>query len=514
MMQDRQEDNPPSSPLHTLAGQEHEPLVNTTSTATPGWTPILVLAVSSAVLGSSAQFGYNTGVYNSPQDAIRDSFEQANQSIVFGKHTKFSGTENSIAVAIFAVGGMVGALLGGFLADIPFLGRKYTMLANNVIIWIGALLEFFAVHPYMLIAGRFVVGINCGVNTVVAPMYITELAPISIRGKVGVLHQLAITIALLVSQVLGISKVLGQEGIYWRILLALTLVLSVYQLVTLPWCPRSPRFQYILRQDEARAIETLKHLRNTDDVSHELEEMKAELSELQSRPRLGLLDLIREPWMRWPLLISIGLHMSQQLSGINGIFYYSTDIFDTAGVTQPDLATILVGVVLVTVTIVSVILIERQGRKTLMLYGLGGMSISFILTTICFCFQEAYYSDSNKLTAPGVLSVCSALLVVFFFGIGPGSIPWFMVAELFLQDARPAAVTVAVIVNWSTNFVVGLTFQGILDSLYPYALLVFAGLCGFFWLFTLLFVPETKGKSVEDIVSKFKSSSTNSKPDH
>ena len=82
------------------------------------------------------------------------------------------------------------------------------MLANNVIIWIGALLEFFAVHPYMLIAGRFVVGINCGVNTVVAPMYITELAPISIRGKVGVLHQLAITIALLVSQVLGISKVM------------------------------------------------------------------------------------------------------------------------------------------------------------------------------------------------------------------------------------------------------------------------------------------------------------------
>lgn len=85
--------------------------------------------------------------------------------------------------------------------------RKYTMLINNVIIWIGALLEFFAAHPYMLIAGRLVVGINCGVNTVLAPMYITELAPVRIRGKVGALHQLAITMALLVSQVLGISEV-------------------------------------------------------------------------------------------------------------------------------------------------------------------------------------------------------------------------------------------------------------------------------------------------------------------
>ncbi|CAI8001656.1 Solute carrier family 2, facilitated glucose transporter member 1 [Geodia barretti] len=230
---------------------------------------LFLVSVAAAVIGSSTQFGYSTGVLNSPQQVIRQSFEDRNIT--------FSSLEMNVAVSIFAIGGLLGAVSAGILAD--FLGRKYTLLVNNLLVLIGAGLQSLAVHPGMFIAGRFVVGINSGINTVLVPLYISEISPVRLRGAVGVLHQMAITVSLLLAQILGISKALGRSDsdvFYgWRLLFAVPLLFSLVQLALLPWSPRSPRFLLIKRKNEAAAKRALKRLRgagaNTDEEIQEMQ---------------------------------------------------------------------------------------------------------------------------------------------------------------------------------------------------------------------------------------------------
>lgn len=166
-----------------------------------------------------------------------------------------------------------------------------------------------------------------------------------------------------------------------------------------------------------------------------------------------MLQLLGSSELRMPLLIALVMQLSQQLSGINAIFYYSTDVFRSAGldVTQAKYATSAVGGCMVLMTLVSIPLMDRAGRRTLHLTGLGGMFLTSIFLTISLLLKFVY-------TAFGVASVISVLLFTVFFAIGPGSIPWLITAELFSQGPRPAAISIAVLVNWFTNFLVGLAF--------------------------------------------------------
>jgi sugar porter (SP) family MFS transporter len=302
------------------------------------------------------------------------------------------------------------------------------------------------------------------------------------------------------------SQALGRpdsDVVYgWRLLFAVPLLFSLVQLALLPWSPRSPGFLLIKRKNEAAAKRALKRLRgasaNTDE---EIQEMQAELDNQQQRIKFG--ELLTINYMRRALFVSIGLHLAQQLSGISGIFYYSTSVFKLAGVNDADIATVAVGLVLVIVTFITVFIIELAGRRTLMLYGLGGMAVSFLLLTSMFCLQDGFYhnSSSHYVTAPGVLLVIFSLTTVALFAMGPGSIPWLMVSELFLQEARPIAVGIATSVNWFANFTVGLTFPYILKYLYPYGTSVFAVTCGALWVYLYRYLPETKGLSVEQVTA-------------
>lgn len=352
-------------------------------------TPILALSVAAAVIGSSTQFGFNSGVINSPKQAINNSFwghAHPNESRF---DAPFTSTEMNVAVAIFAIGGMFGALPAGPLADL--IGRKYVMLLNNIVIMIGVALVSFAIHPFMFIAGRFVVGLNAGLNTVLVPLYISEISPVSLRGSLGVFHQMAITSTILLSQVLGLKELLGRpdKDFYaWRILFAFPVLFAVFQLLTLPWCPKSPRYLYIKLKREIAAKNILVRLRGRLDVKDELKDMEDECNATGSSMKIrDLPQFFTRRSLRLPLLIGIVLHMSQQLSGIVGVLYYSTQIFENAGVQNGDVATVAVGVVLVIFTFILVFLIEVVGRRSLMLFGLGGMAVFFALLTSMFCFQ-------------------------------------------------------------------------------------------------------------------------------
>ncbi|XP_073957488.1 glucose transporter 1 isoform X4 [Choristoneura fumiferana] len=466
-----------------------------------GLTFFLSYAILAAVLGM-LQFGYNTGVINAPGRNIENFMKDVYKDR-YGKDIQEETVARlySIAVSIFAIGGMLGGFSGGMIAN--RFGRKGGLLLNNILGISGASLMGFTKisHCYeMLFFGRFIIGVNCGLNTSLVPMYISEIAPLNLRGGLGTVNQLAVTVGLLLSQVLGIEQILGtDEG--WPILLGLAICPAILQLLLLPACPESPRYLLITRQWEEEARRALRRLRASNQVEEDIEEMRAEERAQQAEASISMRELLCSPTLRAPLLIGVVMQLSQQLSGINAVFYYSTSLFTSSGLTEEaaKFATMGIGAIMVGMTLVSLPLMDRTGRRTLHLYGLGGMFIFSIFITISFLIKE-------MIDWMSYLSVVSTLSFVVFFAVGPGSIPWLITAELFSQGPRPSAMAIAVLVNWMANFVVGIGFPSMKTLLENYTFLPFSVFLAIFWIFTYKKVPETKNKTFEEILALFRNS--------
>ncbi|KAK7169987.1 hypothetical protein R3I94_000280 [Phoxinus phoxinus] len=459
-------------------------------------TGTLALSVFTAVLGSF-QFGYNIGVINAPQKIIEQDFnstwtERYSEPIPPQTLTSLW----SLSVAIFSIGGMVSSFSVGIISE--FFGRRKAMLINNVLAFIGGgLMGMSKISRSfeMMILGRFAIGTYCGLASGLVPMYVGEIAPTSLRGALGTLHQLAIVTGILIAQILGLESLLGNEQL-WPVLLGVTVLPTVLQMTLLPFCPESPRFLYIIRCQEHHAKSALRRLTGRLEVSDDLAEMKEEKRRMDMERKVSIPELFRSPLYRQPIIISIMLQLSQQLSGVNAIFYYSTDIFKKAGVESPVYATIGAGVVNCAFTIVSVFLVERMGRRTLHMLGLAGMCICAIIMTIALTLLETVPSMSH-------ISMMAIFGFVAFFEVGPGPIPWFFVAELFSQGPRPAAMAVAGCSNWTANFIIGMGFPYVANLCGPYVFLIFAVLLLFFLVFTFFRVPETRGKTFDQISATF-----------
>ncbi|XP_067360200.1 solute carrier family 2, facilitated glucose transporter member 1 isoform X2 [Channa argus] len=373
------------------------------------------------------------------------------------------------------------------------------MLLANVLAFIAAALMGFskiASSWEMLILGRFVVGLYSGLSTGFVPMYIGEVSPTSLRGALGTLHQLGIVIGILVAQVFGIESIMGNDDL-WPLLLGFTFIPAVIQCILLPLCPESPRYLLINRNKEDKAKSVLKKLRGTLDVGADMQEMKEESRQMKREKKVTIAELFRSPLYRQPLLIAVTLQLSQQLSGINAVFYYSTRIFEKAGVAQPVYATIGAGVVNTAFTVVSLFVVERAGRRSLHMLGLLGMAGSAVVMTIALALLESQKWMSY-------LSIVAIFAFVAFFEIGPGPIPWFIVAELFSQGPRPSAIAVAGLSNWTANFIVGMGFQYVEELCGPYVFIIFTVLLLMFFIFTYFKVPETRGRTFDEIASGFR----------
>ncbi|XP_032377593.1 solute carrier family 2, facilitated glucose transporter member 1 [Etheostoma spectabile] len=465
----------------------------------------------------------------------------------------------SLSVAIFSIGGMFGSFSVGLFVN--RFGRKNSMLMANVLAFIAALfmgLSKLAASFEMLIVGRFVVGLYCGLSTGFVPMYVEEISPTSLRGALGTLHQLGVVIGILMAQVFGVCKrsavccvfgvckrravccvfgvckrsavccvfgvckrsavccvfgvckrsavccVFGVEYILgnaslWPLLLGFTLLPSVLQCVLLPLCPESPRYVLINRNDESKARSILVKLRGTDEVSEDMQEMKEESQQMMREKTVTIPELFRSAAYRQPLFVAVMLQLSQQLSGINAVFYYSTGIFERAGVSQPVYATIGAGVVNTAFTVVSLFVVERVGRRPLHLVGLMGMAVSAVFLTVAMALLD-------QLSWMSYVSIAAIFSFVAFFEIGPGPIPWFIVAELFSQGPRPSAIAVAGLSNWSANFLVGIGFPYVEQLCGPYVFIIFIVLLLGFFTFTYFKVPETKGRTFDEISAGFRQS--------
>jgi len=360
----------------------------------------------------------------------------------------------------------------------------------------------FASSYELLIIGRLVIGINSGLNAGIAPMYLSEIAPTAMRGAVGTVYQLIITISILLAQVMGMRNVLGNQA-GWPWLLFLTVIPGVLQLVTLPFCPESPKHLLLDKDDEERAVSALMWLRGRVDVHNEIDEYKSEREAAKGIKKVTLFEMVKTSHLLKPLIIAMMMMLAQQLSGINAAIFYSTSIFKSAGLDEhkAQVATLGMGACNVAMTLVSLVLIEKAGRKTLMLTGLSVMLVTTTMILICLNVKTETFS---------YISIVMVILFVVGFAVGPGSIPWFFVTELFGQEARPTATSVAVVTNWSANFLVGLTFEPIKFYIGAYVFVIFIVMQLLFIIYVFFQVPETKNRTIEEITAQFRSSNSSS----
>ncbi|CAO4378448.1 unnamed protein product [Caenorhabditis nigoni] len=457
------------------------------------WTPYLFFCISSIAL-ASFQDGFQIGCINAPGPLIIEWIKKCHFEL-FGEVLSQYQADFiwSVAVSMFSVGGMFGSFSSGFLAD--RFGRKSTLLYNNVLALIAATClstaKLFNLYP-MIVFGRFLVGLNCGITSGLVPMYLTELAPPNLRGKCGSFHQLNISVAIVLSQALGLPFIFGsQEG--WPYIFACVAIPTFLQLATIPFCVESPKYLISKLNDREGARKALEKLRNHTKVDEELEHMVQETmvtAEPVHQP--GYLALFKGD-NQWPMIASILMMFSQQFSGISAVTFYSTLIFKRNGLSgnEPMYATVGFGCIKLIATFGCLGLIDhpRFGRKRLHIAGLSGMCISSILIVITLTLSNAGFHWASYLNVLFILSF------VVTFAFGPGPIPWFFTSELFDSATRGRAAAVSATSNWVANWMVGLTFLPINNIIHQYAFLMFTFFTFTFAVFTWKFVPETKGKT-------------------
>merc|ERR1719174_953980 len=227
--------------------------------------------------------------------------------------------------------------------------------------------------------------------------------------------------------------------------------------------------------------------------------MRQEQASMKLVPKVTLKEMITNGSLRQPLIIAMMMMLAQQLSGINCAIFYSTSIFREAGLNDEASqgATLGMGSMNVLMTVVSLVLIEKAGRKTLMLVGLSSM---LVMTTLLLVSLLTY----SSIPAMSYLAIVAVILFVVGFATGPGSIPWFFVTELFAQSGRPTATSIAVVVNWTANFLVGLGFLPMRLLMGPWVFMVFIVIQLFFIVYVAVVVPETKGRQIDEITALFR----------
>ncbi|XP_076844059.1 solute carrier family 2, facilitated glucose transporter member 9 isoform X2 [Brachyhypopomus gauderio] len=404
----------------------------------------------------------------------------------------------SITVSVFAIGGLVGALMVSI--TIKVLGRKGTLLANTSLAMISALLLALgetAGSFEMLIIGRFIIGMDSGVSLSVLPMYLGEISPRGMRGSIGQFNSVFICLGVFAGQLLGLPEIFGHED-RWPFLFGFLAIPAALQLCVLPFLPESPRFLLMERRDEARAEQAFQAFLGKRDVSSELEEVHAETRAQSSLQVATPMELLKNRAVRWQIITIVVVMACYQLCGLNAIWYYTNGIFEGAGFDKSMIPyiTLSTGGTETVAAVISGLVIERVGRKPLLIFGFCAMAVCFSLLTIFLHFQDTH-------SWMPYLSFISILAVIASFCSGPGGIPFILTGELFEQSYRPAAFMVAGGVNWLSNFAVGLLFPFIQEFLQTYAFLVFVAVCAFGAIYLFIVLPETKNKTFLEISQSF-----------
>ncbi|KAJ3642649.1 hypothetical protein Zmor_025412 [Zophobas morio] len=397
----------------------------------------------------------------------------------------------------------VGATLGPFIAGLTAdkIGRKYTMLGGIVPFIVAFLLASFGTTPLMFFLMRFLCGLGVGVIFTVLPMYIGEIAEDAVRDSLGSFMQLFIVIGLLFSYVLGPYMSVSAFNIVCVISPCIFLV-AFFMFI-----PESPYF--LIRKNKDQALQALMKLRSKpqDAVQTELDDIKSSVEE-SLKNKASFMDIFKSKGLTKALIISVGLVSLQQLSGINIVLFYAQDIFTDAGSTIPaDICTIIIGVVQVLASGATPIFVEKKGKKYLLTLSAVGMAVSQGALAVFFYVK----SGGGDISSIAWLPVLSLVAYIITYCLGFGPLPWAVMGEMFPGNVKSAASTVTAAGCWFLGFILTKYFALVTDLIGAAGSFgIFAACCVGAAIFVYKYLPDTSGKSLQEIQDILSGKSTSS----
>jgi SP family sugar:H+ symporter-like MFS transporter len=463
-------------------------------------TKAILVSIVAAVGGFL--FGFDSSVINGAVDALNSQFNLTNSPLLSG-----------FAVACALLGSAVGAWFAGPAAD--RYGRVRIMLIAAALFAISSVGAGLAFAVWDLILWRILAGVGIGIASVIAPAYIAEIAPAHIRGRLGSLQQMAIVLGIfiaLLSDALFAGVAGGAANEFWlgleawRWMFLVGVIPSVIYAVLALRIPESPR--YLVAKGElvkaGEVLHSVEGARSPESVKHKIDEI-ADTLRREDKPSLR--DL-RGPQLGLKPIVWVGILLSvfQQFVGINVIFYYSTTLWQAVGFSESDsfTASVINGLINVLSTIVAILIVDKVGRRPMLLGGSLGMTVTLGVMAIAFSQALPAVTETGKtsvsLPGPwGPIALVAANLFVVSFAITWGPVVWVLLGEMFPNYLRAAALAVAAAAQWIANFLITVTFQSLANVglTLAYGLYTFFALLSFVFVYRL--VKETKGKELEEM---------------
>jgi len=421
-------------------------------------------------------YGYDMGIIAAALIFVRSSFALSTQM-------------EEAVVSVVLVGSMLGAVLGGSLAD--RFGRRAILVSGGIAFILGSLLAPLSPNVWTLILARMLLGVAIGFTSVTAPVYVSELAPPQSRGMLIGLYQFALTMGLALADLVGYWLATDHA---WRLMFGLGAFPAALFLVLVLTVPESPR--WLVGQNRAREAESILRTYTDEAGAHLL------LNDIRNSLNITVerrWSTLWSPAVRWALFIAVGFTVLQQVTGINTVFYYGPQIFLLAGIASDKSAifsTFILAILNVLATIIALPLVDRIGRKPLLYFGVGGMTLSLFLLAYAF-HNQAFLGASMGPIATACLIV---YIACFAFSMGP--IGWILVSEVFPLRLRGRGVAAATLGSGAANSLVAFTFLSLIKAAgNSLTFAIYGGFCVLTLFFVRFVIPETKGRELESISS-------------
>ncbi|SCU80600.1 LADA_0B08526g1_1 [Lachancea dasiensis] len=448
---------------------------------------------------SGFMFGYDTGYISSALVSIGTDLD--GQELTYGN--------KEFITAATSLGALISAIFAGTCADIW--GRKPCIMFSNLLFVIGAVLQVCAHSFWQMVAGRLIMGFGVGIGSLISPLFIGEIAPKMIRGRLVVINSLCLTGGQLVAYGCGAGLDKVHNG--WRILVGLSLIPTVIQFVCFCFLPDTPRF-YVMKGQLERAAQVL--AKSYSNAPAELIQQK--IIELNTLNRVipgknvgaRVVNTIKElhsvPSNFRALILACALQGIQQFCGWNSLLYFSGTIFETVGFTNSTAVSIVVAGTNFVFTLVAFFAIDRIGRRAILLIGLPGMCVSLVVCAIAFHFMDVRFEGGGSaeianggFTAWGIVVILSIIMYAAFYALGIGTVPW-QQSELFPQAVRGVGTSYSTATNWAGCLVIASTFLTMLQNITPTGTFAFFAALSFVsFLFIYFCYPELSGLELEEV---------------
>lgn len=424
-------------------------------------------------------FGFDTGVISGALPFLNEDFGLSD------------GQMEWLTTSVL-FGAVIGAICSGRLSD--YLGRKKMIIINAVIFTVAAWGCGYAPNYEVLLIMRAVIGIAIGITSYVVPMYIAEVAPASKRGSLVTLNQLMITIGLLGSYISDYLLSDNSNPESWRMMFLVGVFPALILLVGMFFLPETPRW-LISKSRAGEAKKVLESIESPEMVAQSFAAIQHD-NRVAGQQDSGMKEILK-PWLRPALIITVGIFFFQQFSGVNTIIYYSPIIFKMAGITSNSasiIPAIIIGTVNVLACVISVIFLDKVGRRKLYMIGIWGMIPSLALAGACFFFQKDLGGSLIY------LSVLSIVCFIFFINISLSPLGWLLISEIFPIKVRGLGMSIGSLSHWGFNAIIAFTFLTLVNQVgMGGTFFLYAGICVLGLLWGHYYIPETKGKTLEEI---------------